>query len=112
MLAAGGGWFEREHASGRWGAVGEAGGCSTSCMHSAASAFVNAKASTDFRCTFSALVCFILDAKAYVFVQCRGLIIITFYHLFASIARARVICILRSLYYTSQRLITEVNERS
>lgn len=49
---------------------GGGGGCNASCMHSAASAFVNAKASTDFRCTFSALVCFILDVKACVFVQC------------------------------------------
>lgn len=69
LAAARGVWFERE--APEWGEVGRSrGGCNTSCMHSAASASVNAKASTDFRCTFSALVCFILDGKACVFVQC------------------------------------------
>lgn len=75
--AAGGVWFEREarrgRGRGRVGVGGSAvggGGCNASCMHSAASAFVNAKASTDFRCTFSALVCFILDVEARVFVKC------------------------------------------
>lgn len=68
----GGVWFEREA---RLGGAGGGGlgvrrrGCSASCMHSAASAFVNAKAGTDFRCTFSAVVCFILYAKACVFVK-------------------------------------------
>lgn len=67
--AAGGVWPERP---------GEGVGCNASCMHSAASAFVNAKASTDFRCTFSALVCFILDVKACIFVQFWALIIVIF----------------------------------
>lgn len=62
------GWLQRWAGGERRGRGG--GGCNASCMHGAASAFVNAKASTDFRCTFSALVCFILDVKACIFVQC------------------------------------------